>query len=629
MSEQALQRRRAAADGAAPATTFTPYQRHPPPPRRGHPTRSLHISLSLLILGFFVIYAQKSGWIGLKSTRKVYSVKGRPLPQKYAICSQEGTRVYTVPEEEGVGQTECVVVIGKDVVDTGSLGKIRRKWITGVHDQKPKDAMKVIYLPPGHSLTPGLVDSHGHPLAYGHAQQLPLHGCKSKEEVVARVEEYVRNNPLRPGTWVEGLGWDQNLWEGQQFPTADDFDESPILRGVPISLYRVDYHVTWVSKQVLSFLGDVPNVEGGQVVRDESGLPTGVFIDNAIDLVKAIQPPWSDEDKERYLNVMIQDALSKGLTGVHDAQMFLKDAPFWTKMMAENKLPIRFYAMVPCQEEGFCGDKVEKVVDQDSHFILRSVKLFADGALGSRGAALIDDYSDQPGWRGLMLKEEKTWEPLIRQWHEAGWQVNTHTIGDRAANVVLNAIQTIVKGNPEVARQARFRIEHAQIMKVTDIRRAAKLGVIASVQPTHATSDMWYAEDRIGHERMKGAYAWRSYLNNDGRIALGSDFPVESIDPLKGFYAAVTRLSEDGRSPHGRQGWYPHEKLTREEALRGMTVDATYASFSEITGSLTPGKRFDAVIWDDDLLTVPENEMLEVKAKAVIVDGRLVWGQLD
>ncbi|WVQ97496.1 hypothetical protein IAU59_004610 [Kwoniella sp. CBS 9459] len=627
MSDPALRRRRPGAEGTA--TTFTPYQRHPPPPRRGHPTRSLHISLSLLILGFFVIYAQKSSWIGPKAGRRGYSVYGRPLPEKYAICSQEGPRVYTVPEDEGVGQTECVVVVGKEVVDSGSLGKIRRKWITSVHDKKPKDAMKIIYLPAGHSLTPGLVDSHGHPLVYGHAQQLPLHGCKSTEEVIARVEEFVRNNPLQPGAWVEGLGWDQNLWEGQQFPTAADFEKSSLLRDLPICLYRVDFHVTWVSRKVLEMMDVVPDIEGGQVVRDASGDPTGIFIDNAIELVTAVQPIRSDEDKERYLNIMIRDALSKGLTGVHDAQLLLKDLPFWKKMAAEGKLPIRFYAMLACQDEGFCGDKVEKIVDPEFRFSLRSVKLFADGALGSRGAALIDDYSDKPGWRGLMLKDEQSWEPLIRQWYEAGWQVNTHTIGDRAANVVLNAIQTVVKGNAEVARKARFRLEHAQIMKVTDVRRAAKLGVIASVQPTHATSDMWYAEDRIGHERMKGAYAWRSYLNNDGRIALGSDFPVESIDPLKGFYAAVTRLSEDGRSPHGRQGWYPHEKLTREEALRGMTVDAAYASFSDITGSLTPGKRFDAVIWDDDLLTVPENEMLEVKAKAVIIDGKLVWGELE
>ncbi|WVF70416.1 hypothetical protein IAT40_005206 [Kwoniella sp. CBS 6097] len=626
MSDSALRRRRAPDGGTT--TTFTPYQRHPPPPRRGHPTRSLHISLSLLILGFFVIYAQRFSWISPKSSRKGYSAHGQPLPDKYVICSQESPRVYTVPEDEGVGQTECVVVVGKEVVDSGSLGKVRRKWITSVHDQKAKDAMKIIHLPPGHSLTPGLVDSHGHPLIYGHSQQLPLHGCQSAEEVIERVEEYVRTRPPQPGAWIAGLGWDQNLWEGQQFPTAADFDKSPLLRGLPISLYRVDYHVSWVSHKVLDIMGDIPDVEGGQISRDGSGQPTGIFVDNAIDLVTAVQPPWSDEDKERYLNVMIRDALSKGLTGVHDAQLFLKDVQFWKKMAAENKLPIRFYAMLACQEEGFCGDKVDKVVDQDSRFVLRSVKLFADGALGSRGAALIDDYSDQPGWKGLMLKDEGTWEPLIRQWHEAGWQVNTHTIGDRAAKVVLNAIQNVVKGNREVAEKSRFRLEHAQIMTITDIRRAAELGVIASVQPTHATSDMWYAEDRIGHERMKGAYAWRSYLRNDGRIALGSDFPVESIDPLKGFYAAVTRLSEDGRSPHGRQGWYPHEKLTREEALRGMTVDAAYASFSNITGSLTPGKRFDAVIWDDDLLTVPENEMLEVKAKAVIVDGKLVWGEL-
>nr|XP_019008917.1 amidohydrolase [Kwoniella pini CBS 10737]OCF47698.1 amidohydrolase [Kwoniella pini CBS 10737] len=609
------------------ATPITPYQRHPPPPRRGHPTRSLHISLSLLILGFFVVYAQKHQTFYKSST--TYNVNDKQLPERFAICSKDGSKVYTVPEDEGIGAKECVVVAKGIVVDTGSIGKIRRKWITSMYDQKPFNAMKIIYLPQGHTLTPGFIDSHGHPLIYGHAQQLRLHGCKSVAEVIKRVEDFVKNTPIKPGGWIEGLGWDQNLWEGKEFPTADDFKSSPILRELPISLSRVDFHVEWVSPAILRMLGDnIPDVQGGQVVRDEDGKPTGVFVDNAIDMLTAIRPPWTDEDRERYLNIMLNDAMSKGLTGVHDAQGFLKEVPFWMRVAAEGKLPIRFYQMVSCEDEDYCGDKVDHCIDEDSHFTLRAVKLFGDGALGSRGAALIDDYSDKPGWKGFMLKPEETWGPLIKQWYNAGWQVNVHTIGDHAAHVVLDAIEAAIGDELQRGREARFRMEHAQILTQEDIARAARLGVIASVQPTHATSDMWYAEDRLGPERIKGAYAWRTYLNHGGRLTLGSDFPVESIDPLKGFYAAVTRLSEDGKSPQGKGGWYAGEKLTRVEAIRGMTIDGAYASFSNSTGSLTIGRKFDAVIWDDDLMSVPDDEILEVKAKGVIVDGKMVWGSL-
>ncbi|KAK8846587.1 hypothetical protein IAR55_005673 [Kwoniella newhampshirensis] len=607
---------------------ITPYQRAPPPPRRGHPTRPLHLSLALVILAFFVVYAQKQTF--KSKAPSLYSVEGTKLPEIYAICSKEGQKAYTVPVEGGVGRVECVVVDGKEVVDTGSLGKIRRKWISSDNRQKPLHDLKVIYLPAGHTMTPGLTDSHGHPLIYGQAQQLTLHGCRSPAEVIERVEAFVKSTPPQPGAWIEGLGWDQNLFEGQEFPTATEFGKSALLKDLPISLSRIDFHVEWVSPAVLDMLGDIPDVDGGQVVRDSLGKPTGVFIDNAIDLLKASRPPWTDTDRERYLQIMVQDALSKGMTGVHDAQGFLEDQLFYRKMAKERKLPIRFYSMLACgREEDFCGHKIKRFDDPDGHYTLRSVKMFGDGALGSRGAALIDDYSDKPGWNGLMLKKEEVWEPLIKKWYEAGWQVNVHTIGDRAAKTVLDAIESAFASDPERGRAARFRLEHAQILRPEDIARAAKMGVIGSYQPTHATSDMWYAEDRIGPERIKGAYAWRTYLNHGGRIALGSDFPVESIDPLKGFYAAVTRRSEDGKSPHGPGGWYSAEKLTREEALRGMTVDAAYASFSEnITGSLTIGKRFDAVIWDDDLLTVPEDEMLEVKVKAVIVDGKLVWGYI-
>ncbi|OXB36538.1 hypothetical protein LQV05_004837 [Cryptococcus neoformans] len=616
------------------------YPRHPPP--RVPSTRSLHLSISLLIVAAVIVYAQKQSFMKNVLPSKVYSVT-ETLPEKYAICGKEGNKVYTVPyevetaievagaaewEKEAVGAVQCVVVDNDKVVDTGSLNKIRRKWVKNTLGRTTQDDLQVIHLPPGHTLTPGFTDSHGHPLVYGHAQQLPLHGCKSIEEVIAKVEDYVNHHPLEEGQWIEGLGWDQNLWKDKVFPTAEEFDKSDLLTGLPISLARVDYHVEWVSTAVLRLMDGIPDVEGGTVMRDSQGEPTGIFIDNAISLLTAIRPAWTDIDRERFLDIVVRDALSHGLTGAYDAMGLVSDQPFWRRMAEEGKLPIRFYSMLSCEnEEDFCGDKVEPYHNFEKHYYMRGVKLFGDGALGSRGAALIDDYSDQPGWKGLMLKKEEAWGPLIKQWYEAGWQICVHTIGDRAAKVVLDAISSVTD-LPGI-RKARFRLEHAQIMTLEDLERAAKMGIIASVQPTHATSDMWYAEDRLGTERIRGAYVWRSYLNNSGHITLGSDFPVESLDPLKGFYAAVTRRSPEGKSPHGKGGWYPEQRLSRVEALRGFTVWGAYASFSEdLVGSLTPGKKFDAVIWDDDLLTVPEDEMLDVKVKGVIVDGKLVWGTL-
>ncbi|ORX33527.1 amidohydrolase family-domain-containing protein [Kockovaella imperatae] len=624
-------------DAIKPAT---PRQARPPRHiRHRQAGRSLHLSLTLGILALVVLYARQN-----RSSLNTYNYGGKKLPMKYAVCSREGKKIYTVPEESGVGPVECVVVQGKYVVDTGSMAHVRRKW-TEPQSQATwqwTSKMKVFYLPEGHTMTPGLIDSHGHPLQYGLSRQLQLTGSTSIPEIVERVEDYVRSSNLPPGTWIEGLGWDQNIWPVKEFPTATDLD-TPLLKDKPIILSRVDVHAIWVSHAVLAQLGPLPDtVEGGKIVRGASGEPTGVFIDNAMDLVMAKKPPYTEAQLSMSIERMMDDALAKGMTGVHDAMLSQNYVPVFEKWAKEGKLRMRFYSMLRCTDrDAYCGDAIHRIYDaHDGRFTMQSVKLFADGALGSRGAALLEDYSDSPGWKGFLLSPEETWGPLIKAWYDGGWQVNVHTIGDKANHVVVNAIEAALQGK-DAARQ--FRLEHAQIMALDDLNRAAKLGVIASYQPTHATSDMKYAEDRLGPERIKGAYAWKTYLKAGGRIALGSDFPVESIDPLKGFYAAVTRLDEDGTSPHGLNGWYASEKLSREEALRGFTIDGksmttrgstltsftgAYASFSNCTGSLVSGKRFDAVIWDDDLLEVDQGEMLEVQVKATFLDGQLAYGSI-
>ncbi|BEJ17099.1 hypothetical protein CspHIS471_0605000 [Cutaneotrichosporon sp. HIS471] len=634
------QRKTAAAAAAAQAPK---YDRAARPPKR--PTRSAHWAISVVLLAFLVLYAKRNG---LTKSQAPWTADGgdKPLPGWYAVCSREGKKVYTVPVEGGVGAVQCVVVEGKRVRETGSLQAVRRAYgekgssSTPVPKSAPEavrktSGIRILYLPPGHSLTPGFTDAHAHPLEYGASRHLQLLGSGSVGEVVRRTEAYVQSRgraSFDDQNWVVGQAWDQELWPGKEYAIANDLD-TPTLQGLHIVLHRTDLHAAWVSSAVLEAIGPIPqeDIEGGQVIRDSEGRPTGVFLDNAIrEYVGRVMPPMTDTQREANLEVAMRDALSLGLTGIHDAGLVPDDLAFFRRMAEEDKLRLRFYTMLLCPEprDVYCGNQVERVTGlQDGRWTLQSVKLFGDGALGSRGAALLEDYSDAEGWRGFLLTQDHVWAPLIKKYYDEGWQVNVHCIGDKANHVVLDAIEAAIGDDKEAGRARRLRIEHAQIFTQDDIKRAAALGVIGSYQPTHATSDMWYAESRLGPDRIKGAYAWRTYLDSGGRIALGSDFPVESPDPLKGFYAAVTRRAEDGTSPHGSGGWYPNEKLTRVEALRGFTADAAFAAFSEDTGSLTKGMRFDAVLWDDDLMEVEEDEMLRTKVRATILDGRIVYGE--
>ncbi|KAJ9103233.1 hypothetical protein QFC21_002656 [Naganishia friedmannii] len=538
------------------------------------------------------------------------------LPELYSICSRTGAHIYT--SEEGNEWTKCVTVRNGTIVDVGDLISTKSDDLSaavsffgddhGIESRRHTtiEHMKhqVFYLPEGSLMTPGLVDSHAHSLQYGWSQQLPLRGSASVEDVIAKVEAYVKTHKkqIEDGRWAEGAGWDQNIWPVKSFPKATDLDKSPALKGVPIALKRIDIHAEWVSPRVLEIMGDLPlEVPGGQIIRDEHGKPTGV--DDAMLLIDKVRPQWTETQMQEYLNLTIEDGLSKGLVGIHDGGVVPEHVDFFQ----------------------------------------------SDGALGSWGAALIQPYSDKPGEYGTMRSPEEVWEPLIKSFVRKGWQVNVHCIGDKANRIVLDAMQAALEELPEHERAGRrLRLEHAQIMQLEDLERAAKLGnttsassmlmikwipaihtVIASYQPTHATSDMWYAEDRLGPERIKGAYAWRRYLQAGGRITLGSDFPVESIDPLKGFYAAVTRLDENGHSPMGKDGWYPDQKLTREEALKGMTIYAAYASFMENeTGSFRKGKQFDAVVWNQNILGVPREDILKTKVLSTVIDGKAAWGTL-
>ncbi|KIK37222.1 hypothetical protein CY34DRAFT_776606 [Suillus luteus UH-Slu-Lm8-n1] len=564
----------------------------------------------------------------------------------YAVCSTNRT-IYTVDLD--LPNVQCIVVHDSLISDTGDLEDITLRWrdrwwseipLAGVlHLPWPfnflEPSLRVINIQPDSIVVPGLTDAHAHVLQYGFKMNLNLEDCTSVDEVLSHLKAYVISHPDilgDPTRWIEGMGWDQNKWPGAQYPHADDFDREPLLRGRRISLARIDVHASWVSNRVLQLMTPLPEtIDGGLIIRDEHGKPTGIFVDNAMDLIPS--QPFSEARAMEYFTRATGDALAVGLTGVHDAFSVPDEIQFYKKLSETQKLPLRLYLMGSVNSDDYWGKEIPRLIQHGlgGRLTVRSVKLFTDGALGSFGAALLEPYSDNPSTSGIMRVQPDALAKLVREFAIDGWQVNIHCIGDRANHVVLDIYEDILANASFSVDALRPRIEHAQILTLDDIKRAGKLGVIPSVQPTHATSDMWYAEDRLGPYRIQGAYAYRTLLNTSPTrvLPLGSDFPVEGINPLLGFYAAVSRLSVKGDSPHGPGGWYPSERLTRAEALKGMTLDTAYASFSEdILGSLSIGKKADFVVLDRDIMTVPMEDILGTKVTATVIDGEVEYGKL-
>ncbi|KAF7315179.1 Amidohydrolase 3 [Mycena indigotica] len=557
--------------------------------------------------------------------------------KSYTLCSHNA--VYTVDDNTPIA--ECISVengrisaVADEAVLLQNRGWLDRIFGSNIH-----------HIPPGQIIVPGLADAHAHLLQQGYKMQLQLDGANSIEEVVERIKAYIVAHPKvhqDPNRWIEGMGWDQNRW-GSTFPTAEDLSRDPVLKGRPILLYRVDVHAAWVSERALELMQPFPKdseIEGGSIVRDSDGNPTGIFLDNAMALIP--NPPWSSDQYLDFFNAAVSEALKYGLTSVHDAATdpasvaFLKEHNGRSRKSPCKPTPaIRLYLMAAPFAENYTNwepSKIERLESYGRHgrLTLRSVKLFTDGAIGSWGAALLDAYSDKPETRGIMRSSPEAMDQLIRAAWDAKLQVNVHCIGDRANKVVLDVFENILADGTNVAA-FRPRIEHAQIMQSSDLERIGRLGVIASVQPTHATSDMSYAEARLGPERITGAYAYQTLLQASPQhvLPLGSDFPVEGVNPLLGFFAAVTRLDVDGDSPHGPGGWFPNERLTRTQALKGMTLDAAYASFAENElGSLTISKRADFVVLDHDIMRIPAAEILGTRVVATVIDGKVAYGKL-
>ncbi|CAA7259249.1 unnamed protein product [Cyclocybe aegerita] len=540
-----------------------------------------------------------------------------PLSEAYALCSKENDKVYLVDDQNT--QTQCIVVEGAYIVGTGSLDTVRDNW----SKLRPSQvALEVRFIKPGAVIIPGITDSHAHILEYGATQQLPLEGSKTIQDAVARVREYILSTPeiyndtTKP---ITGGGWDHTVWPSSSWPTAADLEADSVIRGRHVVLQSKDCHALWVSSKALEISAPFPDsVEGGVIVRDEDGAPTGTLLDNAQDLLK--QPELTESDLLRRFKVAVRDAHKYGLTSIHDAGLDPKSLAFFKRQAEIGPLPIRIYGMSYFDEnEPYWGNTSRLIIgDESDRLSARSVKIFADGALRTGGAALYEPYADNPTTNGFMRLDPEILFKFIPMFLRDGWQVNVHAIGDRANGIVLDAFEASLKGAN--VKALRPRLEHAQMMTKADMVRLGKLGVIASIQPAHAISDMWYAEDRLGPDRIKSLYAFRSVVDSGAKIALGSDFPVESMNPLAGFYAAVTRQSPDGRSPHGPGGWFPEQR---------MTIDPAYASFTEsFLGSLEIGKRADFTILSQDIMSIPFADILATGVHATVIDGRPVYGNI-
>jgi predicted amidohydrolase YtcJ len=519
--------------------------------------------------------------------------------------------VYTVNEQQPLA--EAVAIRDDRIVAVGTNEEIRSTY----------SAVKILDLQ-GKPVYPGFTDAHAHLESLGALLvNVNLADTRSIEEIRSLVTKRIGN--VSAGAWVRGRSWDQNKWVNKDFPTHEMLDDISVAN--PVYLTRVDGHAIWVNKRALeiaSITRSTPDPEGGKIVRDVKGNPTGVLIDNAISLMDSVMPLPTEMERTEAIKRAVQECLRVGLTEVHDMGADLQLIGIYKKLIQLREFPFRVYAAI---------DGVGKTwshylargpeLDMSSRLAVRALKLYADGALGSRGAALIAPYADDPTNRGLTLTTTETMKQASMDALMNGFQVCTHAIGDRGNHIVLNVYNEVLGSDETRARDARFRIEHAQVVALSDIPRFRQLGVVPSMQPTHCTSDMYWAEDRVGSSRIKGAYAWRSFIDAGSILPGGSDFPVESSNPLFGFYAAITRQDDNGW-PAG--GWYPEQRMQRDEALKAFTLWAAYAAFEETKrGSIEKGKLADLVVLSNDIMKCEPIQILATKVEFTVVGGEVVY----
>jgi predicted amidohydrolase YtcJ len=469
----------------------------------------------------------------------------------------------------------------------------------------------------GAPVFPSFIDSHAHMRGLGALlESRDLRHVKTVAEITAWVRE--RAAALPKGEWILGRNWDQTNWGGA-FPTAADLDRAA--PDHPVFLTRVDGHAAWVNSRALQLAGvdaKTPDPPGGRIMRDAAGRPSGVLVDRAMGLVRSRIPPPSFAQIKRQLELAAAECARLGLAGVHDAGVSADDLRAYRELIAEGRMPVRIYAMIG-GDGPLWREYLKRGPEIGERLTVRAIKLYADGALGSRGAALWQPYSDDRSNTGLLITPKEEIERIARQAVQHGFQVCTHAIGDRANRIVLDAYAAALGG----PNDRRFRIEHAQVVSLPDFRLFRDFSVIAAIQATHATSDMRWAEARLGPDRIAGAYAWRRFLALGIPVANGSDFPVEEPNPMLGFYASITRQDAQGNPP---QGWMPDQKMTRAEALESWTISSAYAAFEEkLRGTLEPGKYADFVVLDRDIMTVPPAQIPAARVKMHFIGGRPVY----
>lgn len=530
------------------------------------------------------------------------------------------------------GQTKYINANGYTLNDKGSLLRFSQfvvlddKIISIDTSDKHNKNIDVVDLK-GKTVLPGLVDAHGHILGLGaNLLEVDLRNTKSEQEAVKRVlafvSKYKASNNTAP-KWIIGRGWNQVLWPSKSFPTKASLDK--LFSDLPVYLSRVDGHAAWVNSkalQVANITKSTVSPSGGEIIKDANGEPTGVLIDNAEYLVTSLIPKPDKETIEAQFLAAMNHLISLGITSAHDAGISKTIRDFYIDKAENNKIPMRIYAMLAATDPQLLQMlKDGHYEDSESTLSIRSVKAYGDGALGSRGAALLQPYSDDPDNKGLLVTAEEKLPSLFNTIIGANFQLNFHAIGDRANRLAIRQFARTFENFPE--NKARHRIEHAQVIAVEDIPLFKKYGIIPSMQPTHATSDMNMAEDRIGKERLKGAYAWQTFLKQGTPIAFGSDFPVELANPFHGLHAAITRQN-DQKQP--KDGWIASERVSRQAALKGFTLDAAYAAFQEkILGSLEVGKKADFIVVDKDYFEVEASEIRDIQVLATYVNGNLVY----
>ena len=508
--------------------------------------------------------------------------------------------IYTIDEQFSV--KEAMVVKAGKILATGTSAELKKKY----DSRQELDARgKFVY--------PGFIDAHAHFLDYGLGlQTLDLTGTQSWEAVLEKLKGYAATHPEG---WLQGWGWDQNDWEKKEFPSRDSLDK--LFPGRPVFLTRVDGHAAIANGAALGNLSVNTKISGGELgVKD--GALTGILVDNAIGLVsRKIPSPSGRQKKEALLNAQA-NCFAAGLTTIDDCGLNYEDVLLIEALQKEQALKMRLYVMLSDREQNY-RQLFQRGIIKTDRLHVRSFKVYADGALGSRGACLLEPYSDKPASKGFLMNEQKHYSSVAAEIYEKGFQMCTHAIGDSGNRVILNTYGALLKDKND----RRWRIEHAQVVNQHDFDLFGKYSIIPSVQPTHATSDMYWAGERLGDYRVKGAYAYNQLMGQNGWLALGTDFPVENISPIKTFYAACIRKDSKGWP---QKGYQVENALSREDALRGMTIWAAKANFEEEEkGSLEAGKLADFILLDQDLLKTDASNILATQVLQTFVQGEKVY----